>query len=362
MSSSTTESPALTEQRDALVRQTVATVWERSEFYRSRLQEAGVEPGDIATVADLERVPILLRKDDERRLQEDSRSTAGHSFGEHLCVDPAEVISVASTSGTTGAPTFYAFTAEDVAVTDELGAGPSPRRTSVPAASSCTASGSRCSSPVFPLRGRWSGTSTQIVPVGAEAGTKRLLDIAALVRPDALLCTPSYASYLIEQAPEQMREFGLRSIVSPGTRRRPAEIRSRIEEATGATVYDVLGEPTGSSTLPTEHGLYEGMTVLGDDCSVDKLGTPKNRALLPIPDDGTPAYGERVKTTLRWRAQPQLRSSVGDVYEMRRVPGPDGRLETRIKVIGRTDDLLSSRASSFTPPPPEISWQPSPRG
>ena len=31
-----------------------------------------------------------------------------------------QVVSVASTSGTTGVPTFYAFTAEDVATTDEL--------------------------------------------------------------------------------------------------------------------------------------------------------------------------------------------------------------------------------------------------
>ncbi len=88
--------------RDALLRQTVATCWERSDFYRRRLTEAGVEPGDIQTIADLERVPVLLRKDDERELQEQSRAELGHPFGEHLCVDPAEVVAVSSTSGTTG--------------------------------------------------------------------------------------------------------------------------------------------------------------------------------------------------------------------------------------------------------------------
>ncbi len=113
--------PSITdEDRDALARATVSYVWEKSAFYRARLQAEGVQPGDISGVDDLERVPILLRKDDERELQERSRAELGHPFGEHLCVDPAEVVAVASTSGTTGTPTFYAFTAEDVAVTDEL--------------------------------------------------------------------------------------------------------------------------------------------------------------------------------------------------------------------------------------------------
>ena len=88
--------------------------------------------------------------------------------------------------------------------------------------------------------------------------------------------------------------------------------------------------------------------MLGDDCSVQQLWDSEAGRAVPIPDDGTPAYGERVKTTLRWRAQPQLRSSVGDVYEMRRVPGADGP-STRIRVIGRTDDLLIVKGVKLYP-------------
>jgi phenylacetate-CoA ligase len=114
----THEAPAV--DRDARVRATVEACYAGSAFYRSRLERLGVEPGDIRGVDDLERLPVLLGKEDERELQEQSRATAGHPFGDHLCVDPAEVVAVASTSGTTGTPTFYAFTREDVAVTDEL--------------------------------------------------------------------------------------------------------------------------------------------------------------------------------------------------------------------------------------------------
>jgi phenylacetate-CoA ligase len=349
MTSPITESPALAEQRDALVRDTVATCWERSTFYRGRLRETGAEAGDITSVADLDRLPILLRKDDERELQEQSRSAHGHPFGEHLCVDPAEVVSVASTSGTTGTPTFYAFTAEDVAVTDELW-GRALKQAGI-GRGSVVLHGFGLSMFLagYPLARAVERLGAQLIPVGAEPGSKRLLDIAALTRPDALLCTPSYASYLIEQAPDTMRELGLRSIVCAGE---PGaglpEVRSRIEQATGAVVYDVLGGAHGIINASDGAWPYEGMTVLGDDCSVQQLWDSEAGRAVPIPDDGTPAYGERVKTTLRWRAQPQLRGSVGDVYEMRRVQVGD-TLGTRIRVIGRTDDLLIVKGVKLYP-------------
>jgi phenylacetate-CoA ligase len=202
----------------------------------------------------------------------------------------------------------------------------------------------------YPLARAVERLGAELVPVGAESGSRRLLDIAALTRPDALLCTPSYASYLIEQAPDTMRELGLRSIVCAGE---PGaglpEVRAAIEQATGATVYDVLGGAHGIINASDGAWPYGGMTVLGDDCSVQQLWDSEAGRAVPIPEDGTPAYGERVKTTLRWRAQPQLRSSVGDVYEMRRVAGAEGELQTRIRVIGRTDDLLIVKGVKLYP-------------
>jgi phenylacetate-CoA ligase len=350
MSLPTTKSSPSAKQRDARLRQTVSTCWERSEFYRERLRSAGVQPGDITTVADLERLPILLRKDDERELQEQSRSAYGHPFGEHLCVEPSEVVSVASTSGTTGTPTFYAFTAEDVVVTDILWGRALNRAGIGPRSVVLHGFGLSMFLAGYPLARAVERLGAQLVPVGAEPGSKRLLEIAALTRPDALLCTPSYASYLIERAPEQMRDLGLRSIVCAGFPGAGlAEVRARIEQATGATVYDVLGGAHGIINASDGSSPYDGMTVLGDDCSVQQLWDSESGRAVPIPDDGTPAYGERVKTTLRWRAQPQLRSSVGDVYEMRRLLGSEGGPTTRIRVIGRTDDLLIIKGVKLYP-------------
>jgi phenylacetate-CoA ligase len=337
-------------ERDRAVRDTVAYCYGGSRFYRGKLDALGVDPREIASVADLERLPVLLGKDDERELQERSRAEMGHPFGEHLCVPREEVVAVASTSGTTGAPTFYAFTAEDVAVTDELW-GRALRQAGITRRDVVLQGfGLSMFLAGYPLARAVERMGAEIVPVGAEAKSDRLLQIAELVRPTVLLCTPSYALYLVDRAPEAMAGLGLRAILCAGE---PGaglpELRARIERGTGATVYDALGGAHGIINASDGAHPYDGMTVLGDDCSVQQLIDPETRAPVPVPDDGRPAYGERVKTTLRWRAQPQLRSSVGDVYEMRRVRGEDGRAVTRIKVIGRTDDLLIVKGVKLYP-------------
>lgn len=336
--------------RDRLAAETVAVCYERSAYYRGRLDALGVAPGDIRGVSDLERLPVLLGKDDERDLQERSRAELGHPFGEHLCVDRREVVAVSSTSGTTGTPTFYAFTAEDVAVTDALWARALRQAGIAPGSVVLHGFGLSMFLAGYPLARAVERMGAQILPVGAEAGTDRLLNIARLTAPSALLCTPSYARHLVERDPEGMRALGLRSIVCAGE---PGaglpEIRGAIESATGATVYDALGGAHGIMNASTGARPYDGMVVLGDDHSVQQLIDTETREPVPIPEDGRPAYGERVKTTLRWRAQPQLRSSVGDVYEMRREHAADGRLLTRIRVIGRTDDLLIIKGVKLYP-------------
>ena len=90
---------------------------------------------------------------------------------------------MASTSGTTGTPTFYAFTAEDVAVTDGLWAR------------ALAQAGVRAGTVVlqgfglsmflagYPLLRAVERMGAQIVPVGAEAGAERLLTVARLTAP-----------------------------------------------------------------------------------------------------------------------------------------------------------------------------------
>jgi len=334
---------AIADLRDRRVRETVAYCAARSRFYRDRLRRAGAEPADITGVADLERLPIMLDKDAERELQERSRIESGHPFGEHLCAPLENVVAVASTSGTTGAPTFYAFTAEDVATTDALWARALRLAGVRPGDTVLHGFGLSMFLAGYPLARAVERMGARIVPVGAEAGSERLLRTSQLLRPRVLLCTPSYATYLAEQAPQILgipaHELGVEIICCAGE---PGaglpELRAHIQSAFGARLYDMLGGAHGVMCASCDAPEYAGMHVLGEDTAVvTQLVDPETKAPVPQTDG---AVGERVKTTLGWQAQPQLRASVGDVYEVLTAPCACGLPGPRVRVIGRTDDLL----------------------
>ena len=168
------------------MRETVNYCYAHSSFYRRKLDELGLSPHEIRGVSDLDQLPILLTKDDERELQERSRAELGHPFGEHLCAAPEEVVSVSSTSGSTGTPTFYAFTAEDVALTDELW-GRALALAGIGAADVCLQGfGLSMYLAGVPLVRAIERLGAAAVAVGAEAGSEKLLRTAALVGASVL--------------------------------------------------------------------------------------------------------------------------------------------------------------------------------
>ncbi len=100
----------------AKIKKQVKYVYERSEYYRNSFDEEGVKPEDIKSIEDFRlRIPLF----DKRKHQESQMAsfiTEGHGFGTHLCVKPEDIVLVAATSGTTGEPTFYTFTKNDLKV------------------------------------------------------------------------------------------------------------------------------------------------------------------------------------------------------------------------------------------------------
>ncbi len=329
---------------------TVAYCWERSEFYRGRLSELGVEPGDIRTAEDLNRLPVILDKSSERDLQASSLDEHGHPFGGHLCAPLDEVVAVASTSGTTGDPTFYAFTGGDVAVTDELWARAFRQAGVRPGDTVLHAFGLSMFLAGVPVVRALERMGARPVPVGAEAGTEKLLRYARLVRPVAICCTPSLAEYLVDRAPAvlgaPLASLGIRQVLCAGE---PGaglpEVRARISEGFGgAGVTDMLGGAHGIMNVSCS--AHAGMHMLGDDYSLQQLIDPESGAPVELRDG---AVGVRVKTTLQWEAQPQLRASVGDVYEVFVSRCECGLEAPRVRVIGRVDDLLIVKGVKLYP-------------
>ena len=315
----------------------------KSTFYRDRFEEAGVDPPSIRTVDDLQSLPVFVTPDIHRQSQEVSFERSGHPFSTFLCAEPSEIVALSSTSGTTGSPTFYPFTAGDVAITDRLwqralrfaGVRPGDRVIQGFGLSMYLAG--------LPLVRALEGMGALPIPVGAETGSDKLLQMVRSVRPRVLACTPSYAEHLMERVPDVLgvaaADLGIEIIVCAGE---PGaglpEVRAKLEAGWSAQVVDLLGGAHGIMMASAPSSEYHGMYVLADDYSVStQLVDPATHE--PI-DDADGAIGERVKTSLEWQAAPPLRYSVGDVYQVFSEPAPTGPPGRRIKVLGRVDDLL----------------------
>ena len=94
---------------DAVYREQLAYLFERSGFYREKLGEAGVcSPKEAGGLAEIGALPLT----DKAELR--AGVTAENAIGAHLCATPDEIVRIYSTSGTTGMPSYIPLTAGDL--------------------------------------------------------------------------------------------------------------------------------------------------------------------------------------------------------------------------------------------------------
>ena len=191
----------------------VAYNYRRSEFYKDKFDSAGIKPADIQSFEDFQQVP-LMTKAEHRRAQKDSLERFGHPYGLIACAPREKIVRINSTSGTTGIPTLYTLTKHDVNVVNEMHArkywraGIRRGDVMIQALSLSMFTGG------LPLSEGIQHMGACVVPVGVEGGTRRVLDFIHLTSPVAIIATPSFGEYLIEQAPKltgrPASELGLR--------------------------------------------------------------------------------------------------------------------------------------------------------
>lgn len=340
------------DEREEKLRRQIAYDVERSPFYREQFEEHGIDPGTVRTLDDVRALPIFVRPDVHRLEQERTMAEDGHPFGRFLCAPLDEVVAVNSTSGTTGVPTFYAFTQADVAATDKLWQRALRFVGVRPGDTVLQGFGLSMYLAGIPLVRALERMGARPVPIGAEAGAEKLVRMMDLVRPRVLACTPSYAEHLLERVDaivgKKPADMGIEIIVCAGE---PGaglpEVRQKLQEGWGARVYDLLGGAHGIMMASCHAETYQGMHVLGNDHSISTdLVDPQTKEPIDIVDG---AFGERVKTAIDWEAQPPLRYSVGDVYQVFTETCDCGIAGRRIKVLGRVDDLLIVKGVKIYP-------------
>lgn len=313
------------------LKQHLIFAYENSPYYRDAFIQAGVNPADLQTLADLRQYPFVDKK------VERTRQLAKPLLGDMLAVPERDVVYVSASSGSTGVPTLSPFTAADFENYQNIqarlfwAAGMRPDDRYVHALNFTLFVGGPDVIGAQKLGALcfWAGT----VP------SDRLLLIMKDFQPTVTWTTPSYAWHLGETAKangiDPVHDLAIRRIIVAGEAGGsiPAT-REAIEKLWNAKLYDFYGI---SDIYGACAGMCEernGLHLAEDDILLEVLD-PKTHE--PVAD-GTP--GEMVLTTLTKQARPMIRFRTGDIVTADRSPCPCGRTHARITVIGRIDDMF----------------------
>ena len=321
----------------------LAYLFERSPFYRAKLAAAGVGSARAAgPLPDIAGLPLTEKA--ELR----ATYTSDNPIGAHVCVRPSEIVRIYSTSGTTGTPSYIPLTADDL---DNWVTG-SARSYAASGVSAGQRIVSTYNAGPF-VAGAALAAFDRIglchVPVGTGM-SERLLSAVDALRPEAVVLTPSYAAYLVEQAAERDLDLPGSSVERVLVAGEPGGgepgFRARLEAGWGARVTEAMGIGDIGVSLWGECEEQDGMHLGARGFVHAELIEPETGGAVPL-DHG--ASGELVLTHLRHRAAPLLRFRTRDHVEVRTSPCPCGRTSPRVRCVGRTDDMLIVRGVNVFP-------------
>ena len=214
-------------QSERLVKQ-VKNVYEHVSFYKKKMDDLGVEPGDIKGIEDITKLPFTTK--------EDLRNN--YPFG-LLAVPKEKITRVQGTSGTTGKLTLASYTNKDVEVWGEC------------VARGLTMAGLTAEDRLHFCYGYGLFTGGLGLDFGARAlgamaipmssgNTKRQLMCMEDFGATAFACTPSYAMYLAEAAQEMgvIDRLQVKTSIN-GAEPWTDEMRKQIEDIFNINTFDI---------------------------------------------------------------------------------------------------------------------------
>lgn len=324
----------------AALRAQLAYLERASPFWRARL--AG-RAGAVRSAADLPALPLTTKAE----LRADQ--AAHPPFGARLCAPRDALVRLHVTSGTTGEPVAIGLTRADHAANSAIG-GAAFAIAGVTAADTIA----HCLNYALYAGGiadhmALEATGATVVPVGVGQ-SRRLLELIPVLGITAIFGTLSFPAHLAARAREiglDPGALGLRHLVTAGE---PGAglgaVRREIEDAWGASVADTFGMSDVWSTMAGECGAGDGLHLTTGDHAIVELVEPATGEAIAL-EDG--AAGELVWTHLRREASPLLRYRSGDLATVWAAPCACGRTTPRIRIDGRTDDMLRVRAVNIHP-------------
>lgn len=334
---------------DAFARATrqIADVRARSPFYADLLDSAGIGPDyKIRDWDELAKIPTTDKQDIRASL------AASPPLGRHLGVDPARLVQIQATSGTTGSPSYLGLTDADIATWNELGArafyAGGVRAGDVVLHAWSLSKGFTGGVPVVRMLAHLGAT---IIPIGAEAGLHKILTVAKEQRAVAMCTTPNFALYLADQCADTIgvpaTDLAIEKLIVGGEPGGgiPA-IRARIQDGWGATCCEVLGNSDIATIVWAECPERTGMHFIGQGIVLPEIVDPATgRHVEPV----TGATGELLYTALQREASALIRFRSGDIVKVLGTDCACGRTSYKLRCDGRTDDMLLVRGINVWP-------------
>lgn len=323
------------------------------DYYQKKFDAIGAKPEDIKTWEDFRKLPIMRDKEGDRLAQEESMEKYGHPLGTYLCAPLEKVTHLSSTSGTTGDPTFsYIFTEKDKKINDEVWQRVFWRTGMRPGDAVLQTFGLSMWVAGVPVVTALQNMGIRAIPVGAEGGTEKMLKMANLLKPKAMIGTPPTAEYLIEKCPEVLgkpvSELGIKIILCAGA---PGaglpKVREKIEKAFGCKLYDSTGGGWGLHHVSCDAPEYSGMHVVCEDYATwyDIVDPTTNEPVEIV--DG--AIGHGLVTSFEHEAAPAFKYAMGDLIQVFTETCACGVPGVRFKILSRVDDMLIIKGINVYP-------------
>lgn len=344
--------PQMREIQQEKLQHAVRYSYDKVPFERRRMDAANVKPEDIRSLEDFARAVKPVGQAEFRNVYKefdlDMDKVWLHLFGRERMDD---LYLLTTTSGTTGIPTPYPVFHKTTETMAELFGRIGWRagmRTGTRLAVCFGLSMHAAGTPHLFWFKKTHGVT--LIPIGAEAGTERILTFMRLFKADMFSGTPSLALHLIEKAPEilgaSVRSLGLKNMIlgaEPGAG--IPEIRTRLESEYGAKVHDV-GAGYGVSC---NHPQYQGMHWIADDHCLYELVDPETFEPVPLEHGAT---GLACFTPLPPESAiffHHLRFTLNDIHQVFTDPCPCGFSGFRYKIVGRADDMLKVKGTPVYP-------------
>ena len=320
------------------LKETVARVYKKVPYYRAKMEQAGVTPEDIQTLADLQKLPFTTKQD--------MRDTYPVGL---FAVPQDELVRIHASSGTTGKPTVVGYTRGDL-------------ETWTDCVSRIACMGGASSKDIAQIcfgYGMFTGAlglhyglekiGAAIVPSSTGNSEKQLMYMQDF-KTSLLVATPSYALRLAEVA----RENGINpetdlhiKTALVGSELLTDAMREEMHAAWGRDVKitsnygmsELMGPGVSGECL--EHS---GMHI-NEDYFIPEIIDSVTGEVLPAGEKG-----ELVITCIKKEGLPLIRYRTKDVTRLFYEPCQCGRTTCRMENLsGRSDDMLKIRGVNVFP-------------